>query len=193
MRGLVVYSSRTGNTKRIAEAIMSELPEKTLITPVEAAPDPEPFDWVFLGYWVDRGSADGKSAAYIKKLSGKGVALFGTLGAYPDSEHARDAQEAVRALLEPRNWVVGSFICQGRIDPELTRRFQSLPKEHPHGWTPERAQRHRDAASHPDEADCNRARQEARLFFERLVQADNGGFAEAVKRGGNDAIFLEGS
>ena len=43
MKALVVYSSRTGNTRKIAEAIAAVLPGCE-IHPVESAPAPEGYD-----------------------------------------------------------------------------------------------------------------------------------------------------
>ena len=72
MKALVVYSSRTGNTRKIAEAIAAVLPGCE-IHPVESAPAP-----------------DAQAKAYLETVRDANVALFGTLGAWPDSDHARD-------------------------------------------------------------------------------------------------------
>ena len=53
MKTLIVYSSLTGNTKKVAEAIAAVLPGCDLL-PVEEAPaSVEGYDLVALGYWVD--------------------------------------------------------------------------------------------------------------------------------------------
>ena len=57
MKSLVVYSSRTGNTRKIAEAVAEALPGCHL-HPVEEAPQPEGYDLVAVGYWVDKGMPD---------------------------------------------------------------------------------------------------------------------------------------
>ena len=56
MKTIVLYSSRTGNTKKVAQAVAGALPAGTPCLPVAEAPsDIEAYDLVFLGYWVDRG------------------------------------------------------------------------------------------------------------------------------------------
>ena len=62
MKILLVYSSRTGNTKKVAEAIGEELGISAV--PVEEKPAAADFDLVIAGFWVDRGTADAKMKAY---------------------------------------------------------------------------------------------------------------------------------
>ena len=59
MKAIVLYSSRTGNTQKVAAAIRQGLPADTPCLPVSEAPASlAAYDCVFLGYWVDRGLPD---------------------------------------------------------------------------------------------------------------------------------------
>ncbi len=58
MKCLVVYSSVTGNTRKVAEAIFQAMPPDSEIFPVESAPAPDAYDFVAVGFWGDRGTAD---------------------------------------------------------------------------------------------------------------------------------------
>ena len=111
MKILLVYSSRTGNTKKVAEAIGEELGISAV--PVEEKPAAADFDLVIAGFWVDRGTADAKMKAYLESLREVRVAIFATLGAKADSEHAAHCLEAGTALVGKGSKVVGKFICQG--------------------------------------------------------------------------------
>ena len=151
MKTLIIYSSKTGNTRSIAEAIHEALPDSDIL-PVENAPAPETlpgeYGMVCVGYWVDKGMPDAK------------VALFGTLGAWPDSEHARDCIRKSEALLkEPErgNTVMGSFICQGKVDPRVVEMMNKVAAD-VHPMTPERKARLKEAARHPDDTDRARAK-----------------------------------
>jgi flavodoxin len=161
--GLIVYSSKTGNTRKLAEGIhrglnkalgagQGEVPAIRLAA-VEENPSPDGANWVLVGFWADRGTADQKAQNYLKTLEGRWVGLFGTLGAYPDSDHARDIQKRVQELAAEKNTVLGCFLCQGKIDPALTERFKNLPPDNPHAMTEERKKRHLEAAKHPDDHD----------------------------------------
>jgi flavodoxin len=160
--GLIVYSSKTGNTKKLAEGIREGLVaalagEEIRLAAVEENPDSAGVSWVLLGFWADRGSADQKALQYLKSLEGRRLGLFGTLGAYPDSAHARDISQEVKDLASEKNTVLGCFLCQGKIDPALTGRVKSLPPDNPHAMTEERMKRHLEAAKHPDENDIKAA------------------------------------
>lgn len=156
LKSLLVYSSRTGNTKKVGEAI-AEVFQNIDIFPVAQAPSPEDYDFILVGFWVNRGTADDEAKAYMARLKNKKVALFATLGAYPDSQHAVDSMERAGALLDASNQLKGTFICQGKVDGRLLEKFRELPTGHPHAVTPEREARHREAAKHPDSIDLERA------------------------------------
>jgi flavodoxin len=159
--GLIVYSSKTGNTRKVAEGVHRRLAEalgqEARIAAVEENPDPAGADWILVGFWADRGNADQKALQYLKSLEGRRIGLFGTLGAYPDSDHAKDISHKAQQAAAEKNAVLGCFLCQGKIDPALTERFKGLPPDNPHALTPERMAFHLEAARHPDEKDIEAA------------------------------------
>jgi flavodoxin len=155
MKVLITVSSKTGNTRKIAEAIHAAIPEAELYD-VENAPDPATYDFIFMGFWVDKGTADEKAQAYMHRIINKKVAVFGTLGAYPDSQHAHDSLEKVAVLL-PSCEIIDHFLCQGAIDPKLIEWMCGLPAEHPHAPDDDRRKRWQDASTHPDLNDCQEA------------------------------------
>jgi hypothetical protein len=67
--------------------------------------------------------------------------------------------------ISAKNRVIGSFLCQGKIDPKLTEKMKNLPPDHPHTWDEARAKRHADAASHPDETDIRNAAEACRKML----------------------------
>ena len=160
MKTLIVYSSKTGNTRKVAQAIHLALPDAEL-SRVEMAPHPDDYDLILLGFWVENGAADEKTQDYMKRLENKKVGLFGTLGAYPDSKHANECLAATAALI-PDCEVIGRFVYQGAIDPELIEWMQTLPKDHGYGPTESRRKLWIDAASHPDDNDLKKAADWAR-------------------------------
>jgi flavodoxin len=157
---LIVYSSKTGNTKKLAEGIHSGFTEQNItarIAPVEDNPLPAPDETLLLGFWIDKGTADEKALAYLKNIKGRRIGLFGTLGAYPDSDHAKDCARKVEGIAAEKNICLGSFFCQGKIDPKLTEMFKQFPAGHPHAMDAQRIKRHEEAAKHPDDADIANA------------------------------------
>lgn len=169
MKSMIIYSSLTGNTKLVAEAIFTVLPRPAEIYPVELAPLADDYDFVVVGFWVDRGTADKKAQNYLQSLRNKKVGLFATLGAYPDSDHARESMVNAASLLDASNQLAGTFICQGKVDPKLIEKFKDLSPGHPHAMTPEREARHREAAKHPNDEDLKKAK----LIFTEIIYQMN--------------------
>jgi len=164
MKTLVVYSSRTGNTRLVAEAIHSIMPARAELVPVEEAPDPAGYDFLVLGFWVNRGELDAGMLAYMDRVKGSNVGLFCTLGTWPDSKRARKSIQKAVNLLEGNN-VLGSFICQGKVSlSPLESMAKMLDDTHP--MTEERRATLKEAARHPNKADCKAAR----VFFDGIVQ-----------------------
>ena len=166
MKFLVVYSSRTGNTQKVARAIYDALPEPKDIFSAKEAPDPSGYDFLALGFWVDKGTANAGSAGYMETVKNKKIGLFGTLGAYPDSDHAKQCMKKAKALVQG-NEILGEFLCQGKVDPALIKMMETKMKDDPHHrMTPERKARLEEAAKHPDEKDLANAR----ALFVELAQ-----------------------
>ncbi|MDR0568665.1 MAG: flavodoxin family protein, partial [Spirochaetaceae bacterium] len=100
-KGLIVYSSRTGNTRKIAEGIARGFTGQGVqvrLVAIEEKPVPGEDEWTLVGFWADRGDADEKAREYLKSLRNRYVGVFGTLGAYPDSDHAREIAKKVEEL-----------------------------------------------------------------------------------------------
>lgn len=171
MSTLVVYSTLTGNTEKVAKAVFEAInDEKELknVSEVEKTEDFEKFDKIIFGYWVDKGDADERMKKFMAKVKNKTVGAFGTLGAKPDSDHAKRCLGKVKAFLEENgNKVEREFICRGAIDPKLLDKFRKMTAEgmtgH-HAATPEAEKRWAEAAKHPNEEDF----QNARKAFEGL-------------------------
>ncbi len=166
MKNLIVYSSLTGNTKKVAEACKSIANEEWDILAVNQDIDVDKYDTITLGFWVDKGTADQKSLELIKKIKNKRIAFFATLGAYPDSDHAMKTLDRVETLFkENGNEVHSSFICQGAIDPKLIDWMRKLPNEHPHSPNEDRIKRWEEASKHPNEKDFA----DAKAWFEKVL------------------------
>ncbi len=167
MKTLICYSSKTGNIAKIAQAIHAAIPHADLHS-VDENPDPNKYELIFIGFWVDKGTADDEAKKYMQRLNKQAVALFATLGVYPDSQHASDSLENAAQLMPSCN-IVARFISQGTIDPKLTQSMSTLPADHPHA--PDavaRIKRWEDAKDHPDGTDCANAAQWATNLMSNL-------------------------
>ncbi len=156
MKTLVTWSSKTGNTKSVGEAIGNICPAGTTICPIKEAPAAGgDFDLLIIGYWVDKGLPNQECKKYIEEVKGKKIIFFGTLGAYPDSDHARECMGKAEEIAAD-NEILGHFICQGRVDPDLLEKMAKMPNN-PHPMTEERKARIEEAKKHPNEEDFKAA------------------------------------
>ena len=84
MKSIVIYSSLTGNTKQVAEAITSVLPVGTPCVSMKELPsDIASYDLVFAGFWVDKGTANKGARDLLGTLHNPHIALFATAGVPP--------------------------------------------------------------------------------------------------------------
>lgn len=170
MKILLTYSSKTGNTKKVAEGIYETLPkENTDFMSINEVKSIENYDAILVGYWVDKGQPNEEAKRFMKNIKNKKAGVFATLGAYPDSEHGIASLKCgVDMLKENGNEVITEFICQGKIDERLVEYFKTLPKDSPHAITEEKLKKYEIAAKHPDKEDIKKAQEIFTKGIERL-------------------------
>ena len=111
MKALVLYSSETGRTKKLAEAVLSVLPANTDFLPMEEAPESfDDYDIVFAGIWFLNLKLDEKSRSLLPRLKAKKVALFATMHrALFSDDISKNLRQAVE-LLPEGVWVAGTHV-----------------------------------------------------------------------------------
>ena len=160
MPGCIVYTSRTGNTRKVAEFLASRhgLP----VMPVNRTASVPDSGILALGFWTFRGGPDPVMAAFMASLHGRDIFAFGTMGAFPDAQHRNRCLEKIAALILPgNNQLIGSFFCQGRVDPVVAARSS-------HPDSPERRHRLACAALHPDDDDLRAASARLAQAWEKM-------------------------
>ncbi|MFZ0131918.1 MAG: flavodoxin family protein [Desulfobacterales bacterium] len=146
MKTLVVYSSQSGNTRKLADAVFEAIAGEKEIHPAEQAPDPSGFDPVAVGFWLKAGKPDPQALEFLTKIEAQQLFLFATHGAAAGSTHAQAAMEHARSLV-PNARVLGTFSCQGEVDPSVLERVSQKPE--PPVWLKDAPQ----AAGHPNQGD----------------------------------------
>ena len=148
MKSLVVYSTQTGNTKKLAEAVYDALPDEKEILPITEAKDPEEYDFVAVGFWFMGGKPDPNTMQYLPKIGAKKLFLFGTHGVPKDSPEAANGMNVAKQLASMAE-VVGCFNCPGQLSPkllEMAGKETNLPP-----WLKDTS----ISNGHPDENDIN--------------------------------------
>ena len=150
MKSLIAYSSKSGNTKKLAEVIHKLLPGVKVLKAIEEEPDIEGFDIIFVGFWFQAGVADSQASAFLKRLDGtQPLFLFASHGAAADSDHARKGMELAKDLVSSPV-IIGTFSCQGEVKAEFLAKAKAMKPLPP--WIDGAA----SAVGHPDEADFSR-------------------------------------
>ena len=76
----IIFSSLTGNTKKLADTIRAVLPSEDC--DYFGAPETAELhsEMLYVGFWTDKGNADSAVLQLLSKLRGKKIFLFGTAG-----------------------------------------------------------------------------------------------------------------
>ena len=159
MKGLIVYSSLSGNTKKIAEAIAAIAEDCELISVKEFQTSMLPnFDLFYIGYWVDKGDCDAAALRLLAQLKDKRIVLFGTLGAAEQTAYYDMVKQQVEAHAV-HSHILGHFLCQGAVSEAVIDRYRGMLAEHPEDeHMKQQLANYENGKSHPDEQDLANAR-----------------------------------
>ncbi len=162
---LVTYFSRTGNTKRIAEAIFEAVPGEKVLLPMKEAGDLAPYRLIFIGFPVQSHSVPPPAEDFLRRVpAGKKIAFFSTHGSVTGSNLAREAVEYATALTAGAK-LVGTFACRGKVSLQALEVLSRSPEHE--AWADMAA----SAATHPDEHDLAEAKVFARWILTLSVHA----------------------
>ena len=82
MKYAIVYSSRTGNTKCLAEEIRGTLPPEDCLYFGEPDASALDADVLFVGFWTDKGDCDEKILAFLQEVETQKAVSYTHLDVY---------------------------------------------------------------------------------------------------------------
>lgn len=174
MRYAIVYSSRTGNTAQLAQAVKEACPGESCVYFGDAASAPaqaKEAPFLFVGFWTDRGSCDTQTAQFLKGLTGRSLFLFGSAGYGAEEAYYARILEAVRQHIGPSNRLAGTFMCQGRMSAAVRQKYEKMLEEEPQAEQIRRMIENYDrSATHPDAGDLDRLRVSVRKALAEAKQ-----------------------
>ena len=118
----------------------------------EAPKDFSDYEVVAVGYWLRHGAPAPKMLKYMPQIHDAKVVLFQTHGTSVGSEHAVTAFARAGYLLGEDCEILGTFGCQGKINPAMIEKRKNAGPDDPHGGA-KAAERWKSASTHPDEQD----------------------------------------
>ena len=152
----VIYFSRTGNTKKIAQAIHQALEGAKDLLSLDQAGNLEDYKLIFLGFPVHSHNVPYQVELFLKKIpKGLKIALFATHGSLAGGRLAREALEHASVIASQAR-IIGTFTCRGKVSLEALEVLKKSPEHE--AWTDMAA----SAVTHPDASDMEDARAFAR-------------------------------
>jgi len=147
MNALVVYSTKTKNTLKLAEALYEALRYTKELKSITDNPNPDDYDFIAVGYWVKDSKPDPATMEFLPKIrDGQQVFLFATHASARDSGPIRNAMKIAKELTS-KGRIIGTFGCQGEISPEMMEKLGAQDKK-PEWFADAPA-----AKGHPDKQD----------------------------------------
>ena len=127
----IVYSSKTGNTKMLADALHQALPADDCL--YFGAPDAQALaaERIYIGFWTDKGTCDAETAAFLAQLTQQEIFLFGTCGFGGGVASFEQILARVRDLLPESVQLVGSYLCPGKMPQSVRDRYVRIAEEEP--------------------------------------------------------------
>ena len=159
----IVFSSLTGNTKMLADAIHEALPKEDCEYFGVGKAEELRSEVIYVGFWTDKGTADAAILEFLEQLHGKKVFLFGTAGFGGSEGYFNKILKTVQKSLDRSNTLIGSFMCQGKMPLSVRQRYEAMKKQPIHMPNLDMLIENFDKAlSHPDADDLARLKQAVR-------------------------------
>lgn len=153
----IVFSSRSGNTKELAEAIRAVLPKEKCDYFGAQEAEGAISELLYIGFWTDRGSADENTLQFIKSLKNKKIFLFGTAGFGGSENYFKEILNRIKAKLDISNTVVGEYMCQGKMPQSVREGYMRMKnQEHSAISVEELIENFDRALSHPNQHDLEK-------------------------------------
>jgi flavodoxin len=164
MKVLVAYMSKTGNTKKVAEAIYGEITGEKELKRIEDVQDIGIYDLSFLGFPMHQYGPDKKVKEILEQLctSGRNVALFVTHCSPEDIPELPEWLAKFKQAASGAN-LVGFFDCQGELAKGLELMMKIAPKKEIRFFA-----KNHNSKGQPDEARLKRAGEFARETMNRM-------------------------
>lgn len=179
----IVFSSRTGNTAELAEAVRGALPEEACEhfgsvdgdgncdCDTDCAGDGDrngssfgsstgtipASETLFVGFWTNQGVADQAAQKLLEQLKNRKIFLFGTAGFGGSEAYFQAILDKTKAFIDDSNTVIGTYMCQGKMPHSVRERYVKMKEQPDHMPNIDAMIENFDKAlSHPDANDLEK-------------------------------------
>ena len=135
----IIYSSRTGNTRLLAEAIRESLPAD-----------------LCNHFGTDEAGA-------VESEKNKKIFLFGTAGFGESEAYFQKVLDRVKESIDESNSIIGTYMCQGKMPMAVRERYEKMKQQPNPAPNLDGLIRNFDRAlAHPDDHDLEELKQAVR-------------------------------
>jgi len=161
---LVAYLSKTGNTKKVAEAIFEEISDEKELKTIDAVDSIEGYDIAFLGFPIHQMGPDKNTTKLLEKhcTNSRNVVFFITHAAPEDSQDLPPMLDKFRQAASKAN-IVDMFDCQGQLAKPVKLIMSIMLDARLRAWAKQDS-----STGQPDKARLDRARAFSRNVMKRF-------------------------
>jgi len=166
MNVLVAYMTKTGNTKKIAEAIYGEIVGEKELKPIEAVESLDGYDVAFLGFPIHQMGPDKKTSKLLAKhcLKGRKIVLFITHAGPEGAPPLQPMLEKFRQAASEAD-LIDMFDCQGELAKGVKRMMSIMPSAKFRMWA-----KMDNSQGQPDQTRIDRAKAFARDMMRKFEE-----------------------
>lgn len=124
MKYAIIYSSKTGNTRLLAQSLYLHMKGRDCGLYEAGQADKVDADFYYVGFWTCRGECDTDTQHFLKTIKNKNVFLFGTAGFGRSPAYYRKILEKTQKNLDASVKLVGSFMCQGKMPIQIRKKYE---------------------------------------------------------------------
>ena len=154
MTEAIIYDSLSGNTESLAKEIKSikknAYYEKINDKLIEELPE---YDIYYIGSPIIKGMCTDKIKRLLQKIENKKIFLFITTG-YKGEDYYESLTRRILEIIPKSNQILGTFLCQGKMQDAVKERYIKLIQEHPEDKNLKVSiENFEQAKTHPDQKD----------------------------------------
>ena len=154
MTEAIIYDSLSGNTESLAKEIKSikknAYYEKINDKLIEELPE---YGIYYIGSPIIKGMCTDKIKRLLQKIENKKIFLFITTG-YKGEDYYESLTRRILEIIPKSNQILGTFLCQGKMQDAVKERYIKLIQEHPEDKNLKVSiENFEQAKTHPDQKD----------------------------------------
>jgi flavodoxin len=168
MKVLVAYKSKTGNTRKVAEAIYGEINYEKEIKTIDQVDTIEGYDVTFLGFPIEKEGPSKQATQFLEKHCGNGgkIVLFITHAAQEDSPELQPMLDKFTQAASGAK-ILDMFDCQGQLAKSVKMIMSVMPNAKYRRWA-----KLDNSQGQPDQTRIERARTFSRDVMRRMHEEE---------------------